>query len=106
MKSILWFVIAAFAEIAGCYSFWMILRLKKDPVHLAWGLLSLILFAYALTKVESSHASRAYAAYSAIYLMASLVWMRGVEGVSPDRWDLTGAVVCLIGGAIILYAPR
>lgn len=106
MKSILWFVIAAFAEVAGCYSFWMILRLKGSPAHLAWGLPALILFAFALTKVESSHAGRAYATYSAIYLIASLVWMRGVEGVSPDRWDLVGSAVCLAGGAIILFAPR
>jgi small multidrug resistance family-3 protein len=39
-------------------------------------------------------------------LIASLVWMRGVESVSPDRWDLVGSAVCLAGGAIILFAPR
>ncbi|CAN5315417.1 YnfA family protein [soil metagenome] len=106
MKSYAWFLVAAFAEIAGCYSFWMFLRLKQGAGPLLWGLPALLLFAFALTKIEAPHAGRVYAAYSAIYLVASLVWMRTIEGASPDRWDLLGASVCLVGAAIILLAPR
>lgn len=71
-----------------------------------FGVPALALFAFALTKVDTVSASRGYAAYSAIYLLASLVWMRGVEQITPDRWDLTGTAVCLVGAGIIMFAPR
>jgi len=65
-----------------------------------------ILFAYALTPVETVWASRSYAAYSSVYLAASLMWMRTVEKITPDRWGLTGAAICLVGAGVIRYAPR
>jgi small multidrug resistance family-3 protein len=64
------------------------------------------LFAYLLTLVDSDAAGRTYAAYGGVYIVASLLWLWAVEGVRPDRWDITGAVVCLTGAAIILLAPR
>jgi small multidrug resistance family-3 protein len=106
MKSLFWFIIAAFAEIAGCYAFWMIFRLQKGMMPLTWGLPALLVFAYALTKIDATQAGRVYAGYSAIYLIASLIWMRGIEGVSPDRWDMIGSTVCLIGAGIIILTPR
>ncbi len=105
-KSLFWFVIAAFAEIAGCFAFWKWLRLKEGPSALLYGLPALLLFAYALTRIEAEQAGRVYAAYAAIYLLASLFWMRAVEGVAPDRWDLTGAAICLIGAGVIILTPR
>jgi small multidrug resistance family-3 protein len=106
MKSVPWLLAAAFAEIAGCYAFWLWLRLQRGPLPLLFGLPALLLFAFALTRVDAASAGRVYAAYSAIYLLASLVWMRGVEGISPDRWDLIGSGVCLVGAGIIMLAPR
>jgi small multidrug resistance family-3 protein len=70
------------------------------------GILSLIVFAWLLTKVESDFAGRAYAAYGGIYIAASLGWLWLVEGKMPDRWDMTGVAVCLVGAGIILFAPR
>ncbi len=70
------------------------------------GVVSLIIFAYALTFVHSESAGRAYAAYGGIYIAASLLWLWSVEGMRPDRWDLTGAAICLLGMAVILFAPR
>jgi small multidrug resistance family-3 protein len=64
------------------------------------------LFAYLLTLVDSDAAGRTYAAYGGVYIVASLLWLWAVEGVRPDRWDITGAVVCLTRAAIILLAPR
>src|SRR3546814_12304462 len=55
---------------------------------------------------DSPFAGRAYAAYGGVYIAASLGWLWIVEGVRPDRWDLTGAAVCLAGTAIILFGPR
>ena len=72
----------------------------------AAGLLSLV-FAYLLTLVETNAAGRAYAAYGGIYIVASLFWLWGrFESVRPDWWDIAGAVICLIGAAVILTGPR
>jgi small multidrug resistance family-3 protein len=97
---------AAIAEIAGCFAFWAWLRLDKSIWWLAPGVVSLVLFAYLLTLVDSAAAGRAYAAYGGIYIAASLAWLWIVEGVRPDRWDSVGALVCLAGAAIIIAAPR
>jgi small multidrug resistance family-3 protein len=97
---------AALAEIAGCFSFWAWLRLDKSVWWIAPGMVSLALFAYLLTLVESAAAGRAYAAYGGIYIIASVLWLWLAEGYRPDRWDLSGALVCLTGAAIILFGPR
>jgi small multidrug resistance family-3 protein len=97
---------AAFAEIAGCFSFWAWLRLGKSPWWLVPGGVSLALFAYLLTLVDSSAAGRAYAAYGGVYIVASLLWLWAVEGARPDRWDLAGAALCLSGAFLILFGPR
>jgi small multidrug resistance family-3 protein len=106
VQSIVAFVGAAIAEIAGCFAFWAWLRLEASIVWLVPGVLSLALFAYLLTLVESPFAGRAYAAYGGIYIVASLVWLWIVEGVRPDRWDASGATICIAGAASILFAPR
>ena len=67
---------------------------------------SLVVFAWLLTRVDSDAAGRAYAAYGGIYICASLLWLWSVEGVRPDRWDVGGAALCLIGTCVILLAPR
>ena len=100
------YVAAALAEIGGCFAFWAWLRLGKSVWWLAPGILSLVLFAYLLTLVPSDAAGRAYAAYGGIYIVASLAWLWAIEGVRPDRWDMAGAALCLIGAAIILFGPR
>lgn len=97
---------AAMAEIAGCFAFWAWLRLGKQPWWILPGLASLALFAYLLTLVDSSAAGRTYAAYGGVYIASSLAWLWFVEGVRPDRWDIIGASVCLVGAAIIIAAPR
>ncbi|EHK57019.1 YnfA family protein [Allomesorhizobium alhagi] len=100
------FVAAAIAEIAGCFAFWAWLRLDKPAVWLLPGVASLVLFAWLLTLADVPAAGRAYAAYGGIYIAASLSWLWLVEGVRPDRWDLLGAAICVIGASIILFAPR
>jgi small multidrug resistance family-3 protein len=106
MKTYLLYAFAALAEIAGCFAFWGWWKLGKSPLWLAPGMVSLALFAWALALVPAEAAGRAYAAYGAIYIVASVFWLWAVEARSPDRWDLTGALVCLLGGAIILFGPR
>ena len=106
MGSIAAYVFAAVAEIAGCFAFWAWLRLGRSVLWLLPGVASLLIFAWLLTRVDSPVAGRAYAAYGGIYIAASLGWLWLAEGVRPDRWDALGAGICLIGAAIILFAPR
>jgi small multidrug resistance family-3 protein len=97
---------AALAEIAGCFAFWAWLRLDRSPLWLIPGMAALALFAWLLTLIDSDVAGRAFAAYGGVYLTASLLWMWAVEGARPDRWDMAGGALCLIGAAVILAAHR
>ena len=100
------YVGAAIAEIAGCFAFWAWLRLGRSALWVIPGIVSLVLFAYLLTRIDSIYAGRAFAAYGGVYIATSLVWLRVIEGSHPDRWDLIGGTVCLLGAAIILWGPR
>lgn len=102
MPTLIAFLGAAIAEIAGCFSFWAWLKLNKSPLWLIPGTGSLWLFAYLLTWVESDYAGRAYAAYGAIYIFASLLWMWWAEGNTPDKFDWIGCGICGIGALVIL----
>ncbi len=106
VKSFVAFAVAAVCEIAGCYTAWMWLRLGRSPLWLAPGVISLIAFAMALTRVEAPFAGRAFAAYGGIYIVSSLAWARVVEGRKPDFADLAGAGLCLAGAVIILLGRR
>ncbi|AZN99070.1 YnfA family protein [Mesorhizobium sp. M9A.F.Ca.ET.002.03.1.2] len=100
------YIVAALAEIAGCFSIWAWWRLEKSPLWLAPGLTSLALFGFLLALVDINAAGRAYAAYGGIYIGVSLGWLWLVEGVRPDRWDLAGAALCIVGASVILLVPR
>ena len=106
MQSFGFYALAAVAEIAGCFAFWAWLRLGKSILWVGPGIVSLVLFAYLLTRVDVLFAGRAYAAYGGVYIFASLLWLWIVEGARPDRWDVIGAAVCFLGAAIILLGPR
>lgn len=98
--------LAALAEIGGCFAFWAWLKLDRSALWLVPGLLSLAAFAWLLTLVPSEAAGRAYAAYGGVYIAASLTWLWVIEGQRPDRFDLMGAAICLIGAAVILLPQR
>lgn len=106
MQTIAAYIGAAIAEIAGCFAFWAWLRLDKTFWWILPGIAALVLFAFLLTLVDSIAAGRAYATYGGVYIASSLAWLWLIEGVKPDRWDIIGAGVCLIGAAIIISAPR
>lgn len=104
--TLLIYPLAALAEIAGCFAFWAWLKLDRSPLWLAPGLISLALFAWLLALVPADAAGRAYAAYGGVYIAASLAWLWLIEGQRPDRFDLTGAAICLVGAAVILLPQR
>jgi small multidrug resistance family-3 protein len=106
MLSLIIYVAAALAEIAGCFAFWAWLRLGASVWWLAPGFVSLALFAWLLTLIDSAAAGRAYAAYGGIYIVTALAWLWAAEGVEPDRWDVLGAAACIAGAAIIVLGPH
>ncbi|CAK7255377.1 YnfA family protein [Shinella yambaruensis] len=106
MKSLLVFSLAALAEIAGCFAFWAWWRLDKSILWLVPGMASLALFGWLLAQVDSAFAGRAYAAYGGVYIAASLLWLWFAEGLRPDRFDVAGAALALVGAGVVLAAPR
>lgn len=106
IRNALVFGTAALAEIAGCFSVWAVMRLSAPGWWLLPGFASLAAFAYLLTLVDADAAGRIYAAYGGIYIAASLLWLRAVEGFTPDKWDLIGAALSLAGAAVIMLGPR
>jgi small multidrug resistance family-3 protein len=100
------YILAALAEIAGCFAVWAWLRKGASILWLAPGAVSLAAFAYLLTRVDSNVAGRAFAAYGGVYIAASLLWLWAVEGSKPDHWDVIGAVLCVGGAAVIIFGPR
>ncbi|MBB3999684.1 YnfA family protein [Aureimonas pseudogalii] len=106
MTAIAAFALAAVLEIAACFAVWAVVRSGAGVWWLAPAMAGLAGFAWLLTQVEASHAGRTFAAYGAVYIAASLGWLWAVEGVRPDRYDAIGAALCLLGAAVILWAPR
>ena len=100
------FFIAAFFEIFGCFAFWLYFRLEKTPLWLLLGVISLILFAYVLTKIDVENVGRVYAIYGGIYVFASLLWLVFVEKESFNRWDIIGASICILGASVIFIGNQ
>lgn len=96
------YIFAAFAEIAGCFAFWAWSRQDKNVLWLIPGVLSLIAFAWLLSKIDLEFAGKAYAAYGGIYIVATIFWLWAFEGQSPSRTDIAGAILCFAGMATIL----
>jgi small multidrug resistance family-3 protein len=68
--------------------------------------IALGLYGFVATLQPDAHFGRILAAYGGVFVAGSLVWGAVVDGYRPDRWDVTGALVCLLGVALIMYAPR
>src|SRR5574342_79570 len=99
------FALTALAEIGGCYLVYLWLNRGASGWLLVPAAASLALFAWLLT-LHPHAAGRVYAAYGGVYVVAALLWLWGVEGLRPDRWDLIGGAVALGGMALIYFAPR
>jgi small multidrug resistance family-3 protein len=100
------FLFTATAEIGGCFAVYAWLKRGASPLWLVPGAASLAAFAWLLTLHPTGAAGRTYAAYGGVYVMAAVVWMWVVERQRPDRWDILGALICLVGMSIIVLAPR
>ena len=105
MKTTLLFLLTALAEIVGCYLPWLWLRKQGSPWLLVPAAASLALFAWLLT-LHPTASGRVYAAYGGVYVCVALLWLWLVDAVKPSRWDLVGGGLCLLGMAVIMFAPR
>jgi len=102
LPSILFYVGAALFELVGSYALWAVFRLGKSPWWLLGGTMSLLVFAFLLTRVDTDASGRAYAAYGGIYILSSLVWLWRVDGHIPDIYDIIGALLSTAGALVIL----
>lgn len=106
LKTVALFSATAAAEIFGCYAAYLWLRLGRSPMWLIPGAVSLAAFAWLLTLHPTSGAGRTYAAYGGVYVAVSILWLWFVEKIQPDRWDILGSVLCMIGMFIVFFGPR
>jgi len=106
LRSILLFVAAAGLEIGGAWLVWQGLREHRGWVWVGAGVIALGLYGAVATLQPDASFGRILAAYGGVFVAGSLAWGMVVDGFRPDRWDVTGALVCLVGVAIIMYAPR
>jgi small multidrug resistance family-3 protein len=99
------FVLAGVCEIAGGYLVWRWWR--NGAAWPAGALGALVLLAYGIVPTyQPAHFGRVYAAYGGVFVVLSLLWGWAVDGMAPDRYDLLGAALCLLGVGVIMHAPR
>ncbi|RZS32292.1 small multidrug resistance family-3 protein [Herbihabitans rhizosphaerae] len=106
LRSMVLFVLAALAEIGGAWLVWQGVREHRGLLWIGGGVIALGLYGFVATLQPDAHFGRILAAYGGVFVAGSLAWGMVFDGFRPDRWDVIGALVCLAGVAVIMYAPR
>ena len=106
VASLLLFVLAALAEIGGAWLVWQGVREDRGWLWIGAGVIALGLYGFVATLQPDADFGRILAAYGGVFVAGSLAWGMLVDGFRPDRYDVTGALVCLVGVAVIMYSPR
>ncbi len=106
LRSAALFVLAALLEIGGAWLVWQGVREHKGWLWAVGGVLALGAYGFVATFQPDAHFGRVLAAYGGIFVAGSILWGVVADGYRPDRWDITGALICLAGMAVIMYAPR
>jgi small multidrug resistance family-3 protein len=106
LKSVALFLAAAVAEIGGAWLVWQGVREHKGWAWIGAGVIALGLYGFVATLQPDAHFGRILAAYGGVFVAGSLAWGMLVDGFRPDRYDVVGALTCLVGVAVIMYAPR
>ena len=105
-KTLLLFVVAAIAEIGGAWLIWQGVREHRGPVWVGAGIAALAAYGFVATLQDDANFGRILAAYGGIFVAGSLAWGIVADGFRPDRHDLIGAAVCLVGVGVIMFSPR
>ena len=106
LKSVVLFLLAALAEIGGAWLIWQGWRENRGLLWIAGGIVALGAYGFVATFQPDPHFGRILAAYGGIFVAGSLTWGVLVDRFKPDRYDLLGATICLLGVLVIMYAPR
>jgi small multidrug resistance family-3 protein len=106
LRSVLLFVLAAAAEIGGAWLVWQGVREHRGLVWVGAGVVALGVYGFVATLQPDAHFGRILAAYGGVFVVGSLLWAVVLDGFRPDRFDLIGAGLCLLGVVVIMYAPR
>jgi small multidrug resistance family-3 protein len=105
-RSIVLFAVAAVAEIGGAWLIWQGVREHRGVAFIGAGIVALAAYGFVATLQPDANFGRILAAYGGIFVAGSLAWGRLVDGFRPDRFDLAGAGICLVGVGVMMYAPR
>ena len=100
------FVVAAVAEIGGAWLVWQGVREHRGLVWIGAGIAALAAYGFVATLQHDGNFGRILAAYGGIFVAGSLGWGVAMDGFRPDRYDISGAVICLVGVVVIMFAPR
>lgn len=100
------FVVAAVAEIGGAWLIWQGIREHRGVAWVGAGIVALAGYGFVATLQDDPNFGRILAAYGGIFVAGSLAWGIVADGFKPDRYDLAGAMICLVGVAVIMFAPR
>jgi len=106
VKTIVLFVLAAAAEIGGAWLVWQAVREGRPWWWAGLGIAALGAYGFIAALQADANFGRVLAAYGGVFIAGSLAWGMIVDKFMPDRWDVIGAVVCLLGVSIIMFAPR
>ncbi|MFB9684140.1 YnfA family protein [Amycolatopsis plumensis] len=106
LRSILLFLAAAVCEIGGAWLIWQGIREHRGLLWIGGGVVVLGVYGFVATLQPDAHFGRILAAYGGVFVAGSLAWGVVADGYRPDRYDVLGALLCLAGVAVIMYAPR
>ncbi len=106
VRSLLLLVLAAIAEIGGAWLIWQGVRDHRGLLWVGGGIIALGLYGFVATLQPDAQFGRILAAYGGIFVAGSLAWGIVMDGFKPDRWDYTGATICLLGVGVIMFVPR
>lgn len=106
LRSIGLFVVAAVLEIGGAWLIWQAVREHRGWWLAGFGVVALGLYGFVAALQPEAAFGRILAAYGGVFVAGSLVWGVALDGYRPDRFDVLGALVCLVGVGVIMYAPR
>ncbi len=105
-RSVALFLAAAVLEIGGAWLVWQGVREHRGWLWVGLGVLALGAYGFVATLQPDADFGRILAAYGGVFVAGSLAWGMALDGYRPDRFDVVGALVCLVGVAVIMYAPR
>jgi len=105
LKSIFYFILAGLFEIGGGYLVWLWIREEKSIWYAVTG--GMLLFLYGVVPTfQPANFGRVYAAYGGVFIVLSILWGWKIDKVVPDRFDIIGGLLALVGVSIIMYWPR